>query len=174
MCTVYGPHASMACTLGTDDRETRSVLLGIMCHAACASSLLLVIFTVRFSFWCFSLPSISWFCKPASPAAPAGLEDHGREPPRPGAFAPGPAADRATSPPRMQVDDINSAATGRGGADRARSGFIIVAIGECDTPMPNTWPNTRNTIVREYERRDRRSRDRPARGTTEYRSSCRL
>lgn len=139
------------CTLYGRSRDS-SVLLGIMCHAACGSSLL--IFTDRFPFWCFSLPSISWFCKP-SPAR--GLEDHGVElPARCFCAGSGWESDRA-SPPRVQGDDINSAATGRGGADRARSGFIIVAIGEGDTPVPNTWPNTEH-----YRRVRRRPESGPA------------
>jgi hypothetical protein len=124
----------MAFTLYGRSRDS-SVLLGIMCHAACAFSLL--IFTDRFPLWCFSLPSISRGLLVLQGRGPPAARTRlsriiGLEPP--GAFAP--AGSRRPREPAAGAGGRHkfSAATGRGGADRARSGFIIVAIGEGDTP----------------------------------------
>ena len=157
MCTVYG-HASMACTLYGRSRDS-SVLLGIMCHAACAFSLL--IFTDRFPLWCFSLPSISrglLVLQARGPPAARELDSRGSSDSSPPVLL----RRRGSRRPREPAAGAGgrhkfSAATGRGGADRARSGFIIVArrrgrysiLNWRYSDVPNTWPITENYRYRQ-------------------------
>ena len=125
----------MACTLYGRSRDS-SVLLGIMCHAACAFSLL--IFTDRFPLWCFSLPSISrgllvLQARGPPAARTSTLEDHRTRAPR--CFCAGGGRGDRASPPRVQGDDINSQPP-RGGEELTEHDpdSLSSRVGEGDTP----------------------------------------